>query len=100
MNNNLVGHIAAFKASFANLSVQPSAPRTGQAAMEKKARFTSAGKIFQVCFAYNKRTGCKNAAKGCGCDPGFGDGFAHVCNHWDITTNKFCLVTHCREANH
>lgn len=79
---------------------QPNQQRAGNQANAKSARHVLAGKTYMVCFAYNKKTGCRNATKGCGCDIGNGVIFAHVCNYWDRTANKFCLAAHVRENSH
>jgi len=75
------------------------APRGGLAAKSRVCKFTVAGQAVPVCFQYN-RGGCRRTAKGAGCDDGRGGTYAHVCNFWDTTANKFCLATHPRDGNH
>lgn len=83
-------------------SARPGNQRAGLNTNAKAARFVVGGKTYLVCFGFNKRAGCRNTAKGCGCtNPVIPNSeLAHVCNFWDTATSKFCLAAHCREANH
>jgi len=73
--------------------------RAGAAARGRTARFVSGGASYAVCFSYN-RGNCSRPAKSCGCDDGRGGVFAHVCNYFDVATNKYCLQNHPRDGNH
>jgi len=73
--------------------------RAGAAAKGRTARYATGGASYAVCFSYN-RGNCSRPAKGCGCDDGRGGIFAHVCNHFDSATNKYCLLGHPRDGNH
>jgi len=77
----------------------PTNQRGGAAAKSKVCRLVSGGQSLPVCFLFNRNT-CKRTAKGAGCDDGRGGSFAHVCNYWDSSANKFCLAPHPREGNH
>jgi len=73
--------------------------RAGAAARGRGARFQQGANNYPVCFNYN-RGNCGRAPKGCGCDDGRGGVFAHVCNQFDVATNRFCLQLHPRVGNH
>jgi len=73
--------------------------RGGAAARGRAARLQQGAISYAVCFNFN-RGNCGRVQKGVGCDDGRGGVFAHVCNHFDITTGKYCLLQHSRDGNH
>jgi len=54
-----------------------------------------------VCFFYNNTSGCSRPQpKADICTDQYNNNYAHVCNHMDKATNRFCLQKHPRHANH
>jgi len=81
---------------------QPSAGgnfRGGAAARGRAARLQQGTASYAVCFNFNCGN-CGRPQKGVGCDDGRGGVFAHVCNHFDMATGKYCLQQHSRDGNH
>jgi hypothetical protein len=50
-----------------------------------------------VCYHYNRPSGCKRAVKGTGCDNGNNGEYAHVCN-FEKAPGVYCLQQHSRSA--
>ncbi len=70
-----------------------SQPRSGIARQGGGAKFQG----HNVCYHYNRPSGCKRAAKGTGCDNGNNGEYAHVCN-FEKPTGGYCLQQHSRSA--
>lgn len=73
--------------------------RGGAASRGRAARLQQGQLSYAVCFNFN-RGNCGRQQKGVGCDDGRGGMFAHVCNHYDMASGKYCLQAHSRVGNH
>jgi hypothetical protein len=71
----------------------------GGAVRSRGARFQHGGRQFGVCFDYNRGI-CNRRAAGCGCEDKKGVIYAHVCNFFLTSANKYCLASHPRVGNH
>jgi hypothetical protein len=73
--------------------------RAGFQNRNRNARYFFGGKSYPVCFDFN-RASCNRKPGGCGCEDAKGVVFAHACNYYNFTTQKFCLAMHTRVGNH
>jgi hypothetical protein len=72
---------------------------SGNAARGRGARFQYNGKLIGACFDYNRGV-CNRKAAPCGCEDRKGLVYAHVCNYFISSANKYCLAAHPRVGNH
>jgi len=69
--------------------------RGGNQVRSKTAKFNGDN----VCYHFNRASGCTRPSKGAGCDNGSGGVFAHVCIQ-ETSPGVYCLAKHPKAGNH
>jgi hypothetical protein len=69
------------------------ASRSGPAPQSRGAKFQG----HNVCYHYNRPSGCKRPLRGTGCENGNNGEYAHVCN-FEKAPGDYCLKAHSRSA--
>jgi hypothetical protein len=69
------------------------ATRSGGAPQSRGAKFQGNN----VCYHFNRPSGCKRPPKGSGCDNGNNGEYAHVCN-FEKAPGVYCLQAHARST--
>jgi hypothetical protein len=69
------------------------ATRSGPAPQSRGAKYRG----HNVCYHFNRPSGCKRPVKGTGCDNGNNGEYAHVCN-FEKAPGVYCLQAHSRST--
>ncbi len=69
------------------------AARSGPAPQSRGAKFQG----HNVCYHFNRPSGCKRPPKGTGCENGNNGEYAHVCN-FEKAPGVYCLQAHSRST--